>query len=404
MAANETTGPDNVVNIKVIGVGGAGNNAINSMIEEGTQGVEFIAINTDKPALSQSLADEKVQIGLRLTGGRGAGADPLVGRAAAEETRNDIAKALENAHMAFITGGMGGGTGTGAAPVVAEVAQEANVLTVGVVTKPFGFEGSRRMAQAENGIEALYDKVDALFVIPNERLKDVSEQKITFKNAFKIADDVLLKAVVSISDLVKKTDMINLDFADITTIMKESGFAHMGVGRATGRDKALVAAQQAIESPLMGTSIRGAKGIIIHVCGSLDLELEDVETAANLVTEAAHPDANIIFGAGYDETMEDEIKVTVIATRFDEETQRNMIHPHANAEVKQGEPSRLNLFSTPPKAESKIPDSKIQPTSEPTSAQTGAQTPEPQPAAEPRKVTPPDDDPFEEIYKIFNNK
>ena len=318
MAFGMDMGPDNVVNIKVIGVGGGGNNVVNRMVRTGTKGVEFIAVNTDKQALTISSATQKIQIGEKLTNGQGAGSDPEVGRKSAEENRTQISKALEDADMVFITAGMGGGTGTGAAPIVADIAKEMGILTVGVVTKPFNFEGRRRMLQAEKGIEELRTRVDSLVIIPNERLKFATDQKITFANAFEIADDVLRQAVQSISDLIKNTGFINLDFADVTAVMQNAGMAHMGVGRAAGKNKAEEAAKMAISSPLLETSINGAKGVLINVTGSMDIGLEEVETAANLVQEAAHPDANIIFGATFDETLEDEIRVTVIATGFDE--------------------------------------------------------------------------------------
>ena len=318
MAFGLDMGPDSVVNIKVIGVGGGGNNVVNRMVKTGTKGVDFIAVNTDKQALAVSSATFKIQIGEKLTNGQGAGSDPEVGRKSAEENRNQISKALEDADMVFITAGMGGGTGTGAAPIVADIAKELGVLTVGVVTKPFRFEGMRRMKQAEGGIAELRNKVDSLVIIPNERLKLATDQKITMVNAFEIADDVLQQAVQSISDLIKNTGFINLDFADVSAVMKDAGRAHMGVGRAAGKNKAEEAAKMAISSPLLETSINGAKGVLINVTGSMDIGLEEVETAANLVQEAAHPDANIIFGAAFDETLEDEIRVTVIATGFDE--------------------------------------------------------------------------------------
>ena len=318
MAFGMDMGPDSVVDIKVIGVGGGGNNVVNRMVRTGTQGVDFIAINTDKQALSVSAATYKIQIGEKLTNGQGAGSDPEVGRKSAEENRNQISKALEDADMVFITAGMGGGTGTGAAPIVADIAKELGVLTVGVVTKPFRFEGMRRMKQAEGGIAELRNKVDSLVIIPNERLKLATDQKITMVNAFEIADDVLQQAVQSISDLIKNTGFINLDFADVSAVMKDAGRAHMGVGRAAGKNKAEEAAKMAISSPLLETSINGAKGVLINVTGSMDIGLEEVETAANLVQEAAHPEANIIFGAAFDENLEDELKVTVIATGFEE--------------------------------------------------------------------------------------
>ena len=321
MAFEMETCPEYVVNIKVVGVGGGGNNVVNRMVRGGAQGVDFVAVNTDKQALNASSANYKIQIGEKLTGGKGAGSNPDVGRKAAEESRNQMAKALESTDMVFITAGMGGGTGTGAAPVVAEIAREAGILTVGVVTKPFGFEGRRRMTQAEQGIEELRQKVDSLVIIPNERLKYATDQKITFANAFEIADDVLRQAVQSISDLIRDTGFINLDFADVTAIMKDAGLAHMGVGRAAGKGKAEEAARMAISSPLLETSINGAKGVLINVTGSMDIGLEEVEQAATLVQQAVHPDALTIFGAAFDETLDDEIRVTVIATGFDEEQQ-----------------------------------------------------------------------------------
>ncbi|MBE6990616.1 MAG: cell division protein FtsZ [Ruminococcaceae bacterium] len=312
------TGVENVVGIKVVGVGGAGNNVVNRMVRSGTKGVEFIAINTDKQALNASSATYKIQIGEKLTAGKGAGSNPDVGRKAAEESRNQISKAMENTDMVFITAGMGGGTGTGGAPVVAEIAREMGVLTVGVVTKPFKFEGGRRMTQAEQGIEDLRGKVDSLVIIPNERLKYATDEKITFANAFEIADDVLRQAVQSISDLIRDTGFINLDFADVTAVMKDAGLAHMGVGRAAGKNKAEEAANMAISSPLLETSINGAKGVLINVTGSMDIGLEEVEEAASLVQKAVHPDALTIFGATFDEKLDDEIRVIVIATGFED--------------------------------------------------------------------------------------
>ena len=318
MAFGLETGSDTVVNIKVIGVGGGGNNVVNRMVRSGTKGVEFVAVNTDKQALNVSSASDKIQIGEKLTHGKGAGADPEIGRKAAEESRNQIAKALEDTDMVFIAAGMGGGTGTGGAPIVAEIAKEMDILTVGVVTKPFGFEGPRRMRAAEAGIAELEGKVDSLVIIPNERLKYATDQKVTFANAFEIADDVLRQAVQSISDLIRNTGFINLDFADVTAIMKNAGMAHMGVGRASGKNKAEEAARKAVSSPLLETSINGARGILVNVSGPADISFEDVELAASMVQAAVHPDANTIFGAAFDETLNDEIRVTVIATGFDE--------------------------------------------------------------------------------------
>ena len=310
---------DRVVKIKVIGVGGAGNNVINRMLESEVNGVDFIVINTDKQDLNKSNCPNKLQIGEKLTGGMGAGSKPDIGRKSAEESRAAIAKILEDTDMVFITAGMGGGTGTGAAPIVADLAREAGILTVGVVTKPFKFEGANRMRQAESGIADLGAKVDSLIVIPNDRLKYVTDQKITFANAFGIADDVLKQAVTSISELVAYSDrvIINLDFADVSAVMKDAGHAHMGVGIATGREKAEQAALAAVSSPLLETSINGATGVLVNVTGSSELTLDDVETAAGIVQEAANPDANIIFGATVSEDFEDEMRVTVIATGFE---------------------------------------------------------------------------------------
>jgi len=310
-------GLDNVVNIKVIGVGGGGGNAVNRMVENGVQGVEFVSINTDMQALNYSQATTKIQIGEKLTKGLGAGANPEIGRKAAEESKDQIAAALANTNMVFITAGMGGGTGTGAAPVVAQIARELGILTVGVVTRPFAFEGKKRLEQALSGIEELNKNVDSLVIIPNERLKYVSEQKITFKNAFEIADGVLRQAVKNISELITVPGFINLDFADVTSVMKDAGFAHIGTGSAAGKDKAAEAAREAISSPLLETSIDMAHGVIVSVIGSDDIGLDEVETAATMVQQAAHPDAHIIFGAFIDENMDDEIRVVVIATGFD---------------------------------------------------------------------------------------
>jgi len=386
MAVSIENAPDNVVVIKVAGVGGAGCNVVNRMVSAGTQGVEFIAINTDKPALSASNAGSKVQIGEKLTMGQGAGSSPDIGKKAAEESRNNVAKALEDADMVFIAGGMGGGTGTGASPVVADIAREARALTVGVVTKPFSFEGRRRMEQAEEGIKNLLAKVDSLLVIPNDRLKAVSDNKLTFANAFEIADSVLQQAVISISELIKKTGFINLDFADVTTIMKDAGFAHMGVGHAAGKGKAEEAARAAVTSPLMETSINGARGVLVSITGSDDVDLDDVELAASIVSKAAHPDANIIFGASFDEDMEDEIRVVVIATRFD-----SMPATIADTEVASVKsPSMFTDSYISQKVDDAI-GSEVEVEVAP-----AAPPPPPPPAAE--------EDPFDTIFKIFNSK
>ncbi|MBQ1265036.1 MAG: cell division protein FtsZ, partial [Oscillospiraceae bacterium] len=282
---------EKVVSIKVIGIGGAGNNVINRMLESGMSGVELVVVNTDKQDLNKSKCKTKLQIGEKLTGGLGAGAKPEIGQQSAEESKAAISQVLEGADMVFITAGMGGGTGTGAAPVIAQLAHDAGILTVGVVTKPFGFEGITRMKKAEAGIAALSEQVDSLIIIPNDRLKYVTDQKITFANAFGIADDVLKQAVSSISELVGYSEnvSINLDFADVSAIMKDAGRAHMGVGTAAGRDKAEQAAMAAVSSPLLETSINGASGVLINITGSSELGLDDVETAANIVMEAANP-------------------------------------------------------------------------------------------------------------------
>ena len=311
---NET---ENVTNIKVIGVGGGGGNAVNRMVEAGLKGVEFISMNTDLQVLSTSRATMKVQLGAKLTRGRGAGADPEVGKRSAEETRDEIAAALKGAQMIFITAGMGGGTGTGAAPVVASIAKELGILTVGIVTNPFAFEGRRKMTLAEEGITNLREQVDSLIVIPNERLKMISQEKITLLNAFEAADNVLRQGVESISALINVPAFINLDFADVRSVMKDAGHAHMGVGSASGANKAEEAAQAAISSPLLETSISGARGVIINITSSPDIGLEEVDTAASLITSSAHPDANIIWGAAVDESMNDEMRITVIATGFE---------------------------------------------------------------------------------------
>ena len=375
MAFGFETGPENVVSIKVVGVGGGGNNVVNRMVRSGVKGVDFIAVNTDKQALNTSSAGYKLQIGEKLTHGQGAGANPEVGQKAAEESRTQLSKALEDTDMVFITAGMGGGTGTGAAPVVAEIAREQGVLTVGVVTKPFGFEGQKRMRAAEAGIEQLRGKVDSLVIIPNERLKYATDQKITFRNAFEIADDVLRQAVQSISDLIRDTGFINLDFADVTAVMKDAGLAHMGVGRAAGKGKAEEAARMAISSPLLETSINGAKGVLINVTGSMDIGLEEVEQAATL-QQAVHPDALTIFGATFDEELDDEIRVTVIATGFESNDQQEAPAAPAAADTQQ-------------------------PTQDDTAAPAAA--PQPLDEAEGEKAEESDvDRSFDEILKIFS--
>ena len=312
-------------NIKVVGAGGGGGNAVNRMVVSGLKGVEFVSMNTDAQALAVSKATQKVQLGAKLTKGRGAGADPEIGQRAAEESRDEIAAALKGCQMVFITAGMGGGTGTGAAPIIAEVAKEQGILTVGIVTKPFAFEGRRKMTTAQQGISNLLKNVDSLIVIPNDRLKYVSEEKITLVNAFEIADNVLKQGVESISELINVPSFINLDFADVRAVMKDAGYAHMGVGRASGENKASEAAHAAIQSPLLETSISGARGVIISITSSPDIGLEEVEEAATLITSSAHPDANIIWGAAFDPNLVDELKVTVVATGFDDKPEAELV-------------------------------------------------------------------------------
>ena len=414
MAFGLDTGPESVVNIRVIGVGGAGSNVVNRMVNSGIKGIDFVAVNTDKQALNVSSATSKIQIGEKLTHGQGAGSNPEVGRKSAEESRNQLSKVLEDTDMVFITAGMGGGTGTGAAPVVAEIAKEMDILTVAVVTKPFGFEGKQRMRCAEAGIAELESKVDSLVIIPNDRLKFATDQKITFVNAFEIADDVLRQAVQSISDLIRDTGFINLDFADVTAVMKDAGMAHMGVGRAGGKSKAEEAARMAISSPLLETSIEGARGILINITGSPDIGLEEVDQAASLVQQAVHPDALTIFGATFDETMDDEIRVTVIATGFDK----------AKSTVDEPTPVRASAPAAQIplyKAPEAVPVS--QPVAPP--APPVQETPAPQPVApppvqpEPAPVTPPappaqdsaaqkpansDDDYWGSLFNIFKDR
>ena len=310
----ETTSP---AKIKVVGVGGGGNNAVNRMIDAEVKCVEFIAVNTDKQDLTLSKATQKIQIGAKLTKGLGAGAVPEVGAKAAEESRDEIALAIQDADMVFVTAGMGGGTGTGAAPIVAEIAKEMGILPVGIVTKPFWFEGAMRAKNSNIGIENLKDAVDTLVVIPNDKLLAIAENKTPLTESFKMADDVLRQGVQGISDLISRPGLISLDFADVKTIMKNTGYAHMGIGKATGENRAHDAATKAINSPLLETTITGAKGVILNVTGGSDLGILEIQTASEIITEAADKDANIIIGAIIDETLGDELQVTVIATGFE---------------------------------------------------------------------------------------
>lgn len=327
------------VKIKVVGVGGGGSNAVDGMVDAKISGVDFISVNTDKQALCRSKAEYKVQIGEKLTKGLGAGADPEVGRKAAEESKNEIIKLLEDSEMVFITAGMGGGTGTGAAPVIAQLAKEMGKLTVGVVTKPFTFEGRKRMKQAETGIEELKSKVDTLITIPNDRLLQVVQKNTSMLQAFSIADDVLRQAIQSVSELIKVPGIINLDFADVKRIMGDKGLAHIGIGSAKGDNKAIEAVRQAIESPLLETSIVGARGVILNISGGLDLSLVEINEASNIIYESCHEDVDLIFGANVKEELGDEVTVTVIATGFDPDMQkvaketRKIIKEELNKEV-----------------------------------------------------------------------
>ena len=378
----EIDNENDVVQIKVVGVGGGGGNAIDRMIESGIKGVDFIAINTDQQALNRSMATEKVTIGDNSTKGKGAGAKPEMGSKAASESHEKIAEQLKGADMVFITAGMGGGTGTGAAPIVAEVARDLGVLTVGIVTKPFKFEGRRRMEQAEKGIEALCQHVDSLVIIPNERLHLISKEKLTLLNAFKAADDILRQGVQSISDLIKNPGIVNLDFADINSVMKDAGYAHMGVGRASGEDKARQAAERAISSPLLETSISGAMGVIINITSSPDIGLEEITIASEMIADMVHPDANIIWGTAFDESMEDEMSVTVIATGFSPEARAlSAAAKAAETEKKQNDDLDLPLFG---QANTTAPATRVD---------------------SQRKAAPLDeDDSYTDIMAIFGNK
>ncbi len=311
--------PVSLAKIKVVGVGGGGNNAVNRMIDADVKGINFIAVNTDKQALLNSKSDNKIQIGEKLTNGLGAGSNPNVGFKAAEESKTELQDVLEETDLVFITAGMGGGTGTGAAPYIAELSREKDILTVAVVTKPFMFEGKKRMDNARQGIEKLSESVDTIIVIPNDKLLEITDKKATLLEAFDIADDVLKQGIQGISDLIAIPAVINLDFADVKTIMANQGLAHMGIGYATGESRAMTAAKQAIKSPLLETSINGARGVLINITGGVDMALHEINDAAKLITESADPEANIIFGANIEESLGDSIKVTVIATGFSEQ-------------------------------------------------------------------------------------
>ncbi len=400
----------NITNIKVIGVGGGGGNAVNRMVESGLRGVEFIAMNTDQQVLFKSKATMKVQLGAKLTKGRGAGADPEIGQRSAEESKDEIANALRGAQMVFITAGMGGGTGTGAAPVVAEVAKDMGILTVGIVTKPFAFEGRRKMKLAEQGINGLLERVDSLIVIPNERLKLISQEKITLANAFEAADNVLRQGVESISELINVPAFINLDFSDVRSIMKDMGYAHMGVGSAKGAGKAENAAKAAISSPLLETTIAGARGVIINITSSPDIGLEDVEQAASLITNAAHPDANIIWGTAFDEKLSDEMRITVVATGFE--------HPANPARAAAKMPGfgqmpvtfhEDPLRSQQPQQPEAQPQQPAEQPPEPQQPQQSQPQPQPQPQTQTVGLDDTKNDPFDdkslaELIRMLNNR
>ncbi len=340
---------DTFAKIKVIGVGGAGNNAVNTMVDHNMDKVEFVAINTDNQALHNSKAQTKLRIGEKITKGLGAGANPEIGEKAAEENREEIAQVIKGADMVFVAAGMGGGTGTGAAPVVASVAKEMGILTVGVVTKPFAFEGMKRSNAAKKGVENLKEFVDALIVIPNDKLLSLVDKSTTLKDSFRIADDVLRQGVQGISDVIVVPGLINCDFADVKTIMKNTGYAHMGSGMASGENKAEEAARAAISSPLLETSIDGAKGVLVNITGGPNMSLIEASQAASLVQEHVDPDANLIFGAVVDESMKDEIKVTVIATGFaSNEVFRDHFNiPHFNVPKKEAEKPAVETLDTP---------------------------------------------------------
>ncbi len=383
------------VNIKVIGVGGGGNNAVNRMIVTNIRGVEFVSVNTDRQALRKSEAPSQLVIGEKITRGFGAGANPQIGSRAAEESIDDIRTILEGTDMVFITAGMGGGTGTGAAPVVARAAREMDILTVGIVTKPFAFEGKRRLEQAEAGIAELAQYVDSLIVIPNERLKQVSNQKISLANAFIIADDVLRHGVQSISDLINVTGVINLDFADITSVMANAGYAHMGVGSATGKDKAEQAAREAISSPLLETSIKGAKGILMNIYVSPDVALEDAELASTLIAQEANPDANIIWGVTFDENLDDEMRITIVATGFEKKPEDatrviNKVETNHNSPF-----PKKDAPAAAPKAAPKAEAPAAKP------AQAPAKKPMPKPAP---KAPAKEEDDFDDLFDLFKKK
>ncbi len=374
--------------IKVIGVGGGGNNAVNRMITAGVKGAEFVTINTDKQVLTFSKAETKLAIGEKITKGQGAGANPEIGERAAEESIEEIKSILVDTDMVFITAGMGGGTGTGAAPVIARIAKEMGILTVGIVTKPFAFEGARRMKSAEAGIQRLSEFVDSLVVIPNERLKLVSDTRVTLLNAFEIADDVLRRGVQSISELINVPSIVNLDFADVTSVMHDAGLAHMGVGTAKGKDKAELAARLAITSPLLETTISGATGVIILIAGDVDIGLDDAEIASTMISNEASPEANIIWGAAIDPDLDDEMRVTVIATGFGEDEEKKN-------QTKAATQATFNNVAAAKKAEAQKVDPSIY---------YGAPVQPAAPAEDVKKEEEPDDFDVDTLIKLMGSK
>ncbi len=410
--------PDNSfesgVVIRVIGVGGGGNNAVNRMIAANIRGVEFVAVNTDRQALRRSDAPTQMVIGEKITRGFGAGANPEIGARSAEESLDEIKQVLSGADMVFVTAGMGGGTGTGAAPIVARVAHEMGILTIGIVTKPFSFEGKRRMEQAERGIKELRQYVDSLVIIPNEKLKEVSDTRITLGNAFEIADDVLRRGVQSISELINVPGFINLDFADVTSVMKNAGYAHMGVGGATGADKAELAAKAAISSPLLETSIHGARGILISITASHDVGLEDVDLASSMISKHAHPDANVIWGLAFDDSLDDEMRVTIIATGFENKEGMTEAAPAVEkpkilfgAPVVEepvqpvAEPETVAEEPAAPAEEPAQPEAPVAPVQQAAPAQPVAHAPKYDTTGEDSSIS---EDDFDTIMSIFKNR
>ena len=410
---HDDTATDCGVKIKIIGVGGGGGNAVNRMVAANVQGVDIYALNTDKLAFRKSEVSNKIIIGEKITKGFGAGANPQIGARAAEESIDEIKDILDGTDMLFITAGMGGGTGTGAAPVVARMAREMDILTIGIVTKPFNFEGSRRMEQAEKGIAELAQYVDSLVVIPNERLKLISTAKISLSNAFSTADDVLRRGVQSISDLINVPGFINLDFADVTSVMANAGYAHMGVGSATGKDKAEQAALEAISSPLLETSIKGAKGILISMSVSPDVGLEDVDYASTLIAKEANPDANIIWGVSFDQSLEDEMRITIIATGFakkDEDAQRtvNKVKPNPESPFRAQAPAaqRPAVGMNQPRPAAPAGQRPAAPAAQRPAApqqRPAAPAPAPAPARKPAPAPKPavEDDDFDDILSLM---